>query len=143
MADTIKNGQRSLAEAGQGQPQSGSRSGGDQLASGGQGKSAGQLGSPGNGGMGPAPGLGNGGSAGKQDPLNQSGRDELAAGRTDPKGPQTASFYKDQPDANPSSAAAYAATPGFRKQAEAAMRREQVPPTYRRQVKDYFDSIRR
>ena len=88
-------------------------------------------------------GIGNGGNAGKQEPLGHTGRDELVTGRNSPNGPQTASFYKDQPDANPSGAAAYAATPGFRRQAEAALRRERVPPSYRRQVKDYFDSIRK
>jgi len=144
MADALKQGQQSLAEAGQGQPQPGGgpRLGGDQLASGASGKASGQVGMPGSGGMGRA-GIGNGGSAGRLTPLNHAGRDELVNGHTDPKGPQTASQYRDQPDANPVSAASYAASEGFRRQAEAALRREEIPPTYRRRVKDYFDSIRR
>jgi hypothetical protein len=143
MAETIKNGQRSMAEAGQGQPQRGRAAApGGQLASGGQGKSPGEVGTPSNGGMGPG-GIGNGGNSGRQEPLNHAGRDELVSGRTDAKQPQTASFYIDQPDANPSTAAAYAQSPEFLKQTEAALRREQIPPTYRRRVKDYFDSIRR
>lgn len=88
------------------------------------------------------PGRGQGGSAGAQQPLNAPGRDSLEPGRPDSRGPRSATSYRDQPDMNPSKAGAYVASPEFRRKTEAALRREEVPAGYRRQVKDYFDSLR-
>jgi hypothetical protein len=138
LADALQGGQRSLAEAGQDQQgaqgQSGWRESGSQ---------PGAFGDPQNrgGGMGQA-GIGDGGHSGPQRPLDGSRRDSLVRGNPDPKGPQSSRSYKDQPDMNPSRAPAYTASPEFRRKTEAAMRREEIPASYRRQVKEYFDSIR-
>ncbi len=79
---------------------------------------------------------------GEQLPIDGRRQDDLVAGKADPRGAHGVQTQRGQPDRNTARAPAYVATPEFRRQAEAAMRREEIPPAYRDQVKDYFDAIR-
>lgn len=144
-------GQQSAGSTGGQGQQPGSSGGQGQQAgsSGGQGQSADSSGSSGRGGssqqgiggMGQA-GLGNGGHVGGQQALPGARQDRTVRGQVDPNAPQQTTPYRDQPDRSPSVAPAYASSPQFRRATENAMRREEVPPSARARVKQYFDSLR-
>ena len=135
-----QQGQQGQQGQGQGQGQQGQGQQGQGQGQGQPGQS-GQQASSGNGqGMG-GPGRGQGGSAGKQDPLAVRKKDHLIKGQVNQRGQQLSRKYKDNPDLNPSSAAYVQAYPEFKKAAESAMQREEIPLAHRKQVRDYFDAI--
>lgn len=159
MARALQSAQQSLQNAGQQQAQSqsgqgkqeatraemGQEFGQSSQASGGArqgGQSAGSKSSsrtPGSG-MGKA-GIGAGGHAGPQQPLPGVKKDRLVQGVVNDRGEKLSRSYKGVPDPTKDRAAYYSIVPERIRAAESTLNKEEIPTGYRKQVRDYFESI--
>ncbi|MCC6445716.1 MAG: hypothetical protein IT210_19960 [Armatimonadetes bacterium] len=69
--------------------------------------------------------------------------DTKVAGKMGPKGKMASAFVRGAPEKAGALRPYYEVETRYRRAAEQAMRRESVPPAYRKQVKDYFEALRR
>ena len=92
----------------------------------------------------------------RQDPGFQPGRDDRYArlyaprgktpdtrlkGRRGDRGKETVSFFRGAPEGAAASVPYYDVYKSYAPAAEKALSREDIPLTYKKQVKDYFDSL--
>ena len=71
-------------------------------------------------------------------------RDVKSSGQIGEKGQAFSTPVQSAPDKlSPSQVPYYEADPSYTKEAEKALGNEEIPPAYRKQVKDYFDSLKR
>ena len=63
-------------------------------------------------------------------------------GKRGKKGKETVSYFRGAPDAATASTPYYEVYDNYAPAAEAAMNREDIPASHKKQVKDYFDAIR-
>ncbi len=130
-----QSGSQSAGQNGQGQSGQGQ--------SGGNGGKSGQGGQPASGsgaGMG-GPGRGAGGRAGPQQPLAGVKKDTYVPGMVDPRGKKLSRSFMGTPDPTQDRAAYYQVVPERIRAAEASLNREEIPTSYRKQVRDYFEAI--
>ena len=131
-------------EFGQGQQEGSQKSGQQQAsaASSQQGSSQNQNSSrkSSGGGLG-NPGIGQGGHVGAQQPLPGKKKDELVKGSVNDKGQKLTKTYMGTPDPTQDKAAYYSVVPDRVRAAESTLNREEIPTGYKKQVKDYFESI--
>lgn len=154
MAQSLQSAQQSLQQAGQ---SAGSKPGegasqsemGQEFQAGksgqpkpGSGSSQGSMakGQKPGGGLGNA-GIGMGGGVGPQQPLPGKKKDELVKGLVNDKGQRLSRTYMGTPDPTQDRAAYYSIVPDKVRAAEASLNREEIPTGYKKQVRDYFDSI--
>ena len=88
-----------------------------------------------------SPGIGVGGNVGAQQPLPGVKQDKLVKGMQDPKGQNLSRSYMGTPDPTQDKAAYYSIVPEKLKASEATLNREDIPTGYKKQVRDYFESI--
>jgi hypothetical protein len=153
MSEALQSAQQSLQQAGQpsaqgGDPSEASESemgeeyqpgnSGSQQAGGSSG--SGRPGSGNGGGLG-GPGIGQGGSVGAQQPLPGVKKDSLVKPMVNERGQKMQRTYKGTPDPTQDRAAYYEVAPESRRAAEASLNREEIPAGYKKQVRDYFESI--
>jgi hypothetical protein len=105
----------------------------------GQGSSQNASRSGGRGSSGPP--MGYGGKVGAQQPLPGVKKDELVKGSVNDKGQKLTRTYMGTPDPTQDKAAYYSVVPERVKAAESSLNREDIPAGYKKQVRDYFDSI--
>ncbi len=166
LSESLQSAQQSLQQAGQKQAQNGQQDGqasesemGQEMGSGQSGQQAsgqgGQQGSQSGGKSGQAngskgagsgsgmggPGRGAGGSAGPQQPLPGVKKDTLIRPELDPRGKKLQRTYMGTPDPTQDRAGYYQVAPESKRAAEASLNREDIPVGYKKQVRDYFDSI--
>jgi hypothetical protein len=164
MAQSLQSAQQSLQQAGQQaaqgqqgqQGQAGQQGEASQAEMGqefGQGQSASSSSSssssdPGKQGQATArgsgrgnPGMGVGGNVGAQQPLPGVKQDKLVKGMQDPNGQKLSRTYMGTPDPTQDKAAYYSIVPDKLKASEATLNREDIPAGYKKQVRDYFESI--
>jgi hypothetical protein len=164
MAESLQSAQQSLQQAGQqtaqGQQEATEAEMGQEFGQSGQqgqqgqqgqsgqsgrsgGSSQSQSGSPSSGrggGLG-GPGIGQGGRVGPQQPLPGNKKDNLVKGQQDPRGKKLSRSYMGTPDPTQDRAAYYSVVPDKLKAAESSLNREDIPAGYKKQVKEYFESI--
>jgi len=87
------------------------------------------------------PGRGAGGSAGPQQPLPGVKKDTLIRGELDRRGKMLSRSYKGVPDPTQDRAAYYSVATERIRAEEASLNREEIPNSYRNQVRDYFNAI--
>lgn len=68
--------------------------------------------------------------------------DTRVKGRRGDKGKETVSYFRGAPDQATASVPYYDVYGSYAPAAESALNREDIPTTYKKQVKDYFDSLR-
>ncbi|MFN3651752.1 MAG: hypothetical protein ACK47B_19425 [Armatimonadota bacterium] len=156
---SAKNGQQGGQQGqGQGQGKNGEsgasdeewgkefRPGGSQQAKGSASGRGGQKPQGGKQGSGSGQGMqgagrGAGGSAGPQQPLPGSKKDSLITPMVNEKGDKLTRSYMGTPDPTQDRAAYYSVVPQKTRAAEASLNREEIPAGYKKQVKEYFESI--
>ncbi len=92
------------------------------------------------GGLGNA-GIGRGGHVGPQQPLPGHKKDELVKGSVNDRGQKLTRTYMGTPDPTQDKAAYYSVVPDRVRAAESTLNREDIPASYKNQVKEYFNSI--
>ena len=149
MAQALQSAQQSLQQAGQ-QQASGQKGEASEAQ---MGKEPGQgSGQPGaqqgqaqgsrNGGKQSSPSTGGfAGSAGAQQPLPGKKKDSLVRAAVNDKGEKLSRSYMGTPDPTKDKAAYYSMVPDRIKAQEASLNKEEIPTGYKKQVRDYFESI--